>query len=299
MHTIEIPDKKIKISMASCIEELSHEEFEYLIFLLIQQHSNAITADQFKMLFVSRLLRIRKSSSYYLMSEDKREHLHDNLDRIITLVDSFFVPDKVDGKDIMALNLYFVKNMLPRIGKLIGPDDALTNVNFREYRDAVNYFHQYQVTKDEEFRNRFIAVLYRLRRRFLYILKMLPDFDGQLRIHYSAKSNPIRLEKRARYIAKIPLHIKLGIELWFDSCNRFLREGSPEIDGLAIDLSILYSGVEESSDPGIGLVGLLYSLSESKVFGELNATDNTNLYDIMARLYQLKLDYDKQSKPKK
>jgi hypothetical protein len=94
----------------------------------------------------------------------------------------------------------------------------------------------------------------------------------------------------------LPLHIKTGIFLWFSSCVNYLREGKPLIDGNEIDLSILYKGGDENSSPGIGLTGLLFSLAENKVFGDLFETSNTGLYDIMARLYQLKQDYDSQMK---
>ena len=80
--------------------------------------------------------------------------------------------------------------------------------------------------------------------------------------------------------------------MWFNACIRFLREGKPVIDGNEIDLGLLYQGSEAGTVAGIGMQGILFSLSESNVFGDIDKTSNSNLYDVMARLYQLKADYE-------
>ena len=81
--------------------------------------------------------------------------------------------------------------------------------------------------------------------------------------------------------------IRYGIFIFWAGCEDYLVTGRPVIDGNEIDLSILYEKSGNGSSEGsLGLVGLLYSLAESKVFGSIQETDNQNLYDVMAKLYQ-------------
>ena len=65
-------------------------------------------------------------------------------------------------------------------------------------------------------------------------------------------------------------------------------EVRPEVDGIELDLSKLYTkGSSDTSKTDVGMVGLLYSLAETAVFGSIEQTDNSNLWDIMIRLYQV------------
>ena len=82
--------------------------------------------------------------------------------------------------------------------------------------------------------------------------------------------------------------------LWFGNCVDFIATGRPTIDGIEMDFSILFSKKTDSDNTpaGIGLTGVIYSLAESSVFGNAEQTGNTNLYDVLVRLYQLKLELD-------
>ena len=44
---------------------------------------------------------------------------------------------------------------------------------------------------------------------------------------------------------------------------------------------------EDVSDGNVGLIGLLYSIAETGVFGTIEQTDNQNIWDIMVRVYQV------------
>ena len=81
--------------------------------------------------------------------------------------------------------------------------------------------------------------------------------------------------------------IRYGIFLYWSGCEEFLATGQPVIDGTKIDLSILFSKTpDQGNSNGIGLVGLLYTLSEGKVFGDIRQTDDQNLFDVLVKLYQ-------------
>jgi hypothetical protein len=117
---------------------------------------------------------------------------------------------------------------------------------------------------------------------------MLASFDGQQRIPFTAKSNPSKLDRRATRIGRLPMAVRYGIFLFFSGSEEYLVKGKPVVDGKEIDFSIIYAKSEDADDsPDIGLIGILYSLAETKVFGSIAETDDQNLYDIMIRLYQV------------
>jgi hypothetical protein len=190
---------------------------------------------------------------------------------------------------VKTFKLTFTKNFIPVIcGRFHGPKDALQDSTFAEYRIAHGYYAAYLESHSEDDLNHLVAVLYRPPKRFLWLKKMLPSFDGQCRIPIRSNSNPLLLEKRVRQIAQLPLAVRYGIFLYFSGCEQFLAKGSIELDGKTIDFSIIYEKPEEGVEsPDIGLLGILYNLAETKVFGSIEETDGQNIYDIMIRLYQV------------
>jgi hypothetical protein len=290
MHKLEIPQKNIVREFPSEISEMSQSEFILFIDLVLRYLSGTISIDEVKIQLIKKLLNIRYDFRYMLYSEEEREHAQAEIFRLSELCESFFEEITRDGKQVKTFKLSFTKNFIPRIcNRYYGPQDALQDLNFAEYRMAHSYYTAYIESKNEDDLNHLIAVLYRPRKRFFRLKRLLPSYDGQHRVPLTAKSNPLFLEQRAADIADLPMAIRYGIFLFFSGCEEFLAKGSVTVDGKEIDFSILYekSGDSGSDSPDIGLVGILYSLAETKVFGSIEETDGTGLYDIMIRLYQV------------
>jgi hypothetical protein len=223
------------------------------------------------------------------LSSDNREQANGEIYRISELCESFFEDIERDGQKTKTFKLSFTQQFIPKIcGKFYGPADALQDITFAEYRIAHSFYAAYLDSKTDSDLNHLIAVLYRPAKRFLWLKKLLPSYDGQVRIPFTSKSNPLFLESRAKAIAKLPMSIRYGIFLFFSGCEEFLAKGVVNVDGKQIDFSIIYEKSENSEDsPDIGLIGILYSLAETKVFGSIEETDGQNLFDIMIRLYQV------------
>lgn len=291
MHTLEIPDRKIFKEFASEIEEMTGEQYIYFVELILKYQNGDISAQMLKVLLVKKLLGIHLGLKFFFLSKETQEQINGEIFRLSEQMESFFYEEIRDGKQVKSIKLSFVKNLIPIIYKsLHGPADALADITFCEYRMAHSFYRDYLKTRNSDSMNHLIAVLYRPAKRVLWLRKFMPGFDGQNRKPFTAKSNPILLDRRAVKIARLPLSIRYGIFLWFCGCEEYLVKGRPVIDGQEIDLSILYKESENAGkEPNIGLVGLLYTLSESKVFGSIEETDQQNLYDVMARLYQVVL----------
>ena len=290
MHKIEIPQRRLVREFPSEIAEMDTGQFTYFIALVLKYIGGEIAIEQFKILLITKLLNIRMNFSYTIMALEDRELAHGEIFRISELCDSFFEHIERDGKLIKTFKLSFTKNFIPVVcGKYWGPQDALQDITFCEYRMAHSYFAAYLESKSENDLNHLIAVLYRPAKRLLWLKKLLPSFDGQKRVPFTSTSNPLFLDARVKEIAKLPIAIRYGIFLFFSGSEEFLAKGTVNVDGKAVDLSIIYekSGDDNSDSPDIGLIGVLYSLAETKVFGSIAETDGQNLYDIMIRLYQV------------
>ena len=281
MHTIELYKNKEQILFAECIEELTPKQASAFFDLVLQFKLGIITPEVFKIKLTIKLLALKYNWKYEAMTDDAKESVNSNLARISELVDSFFEVKEVDGRPCKVLRLSFIKNIFPKLGKYYGPSDALTDITFREYRDAYDHYRTYGKTNNEESLNKLIAVLWRKKRFTHWLLKLLPNYNGIV----ARKYNPAKINTRAKKIGRLPFSTRFGIKCFIDGCFDFLQSGSPEINGSEINFSKLYSSGDGASD-GLGLVGILYTVAETGIFGNAETVDNQNLYDIMAMMYQ-------------
>lgn len=293
MHSVDFGGKQT-VNYASCIEEMSQLEFEYFMLLYAQQQSDIITIEDFRKMLTFKLLDIRKTAKYYNMPQLLRDIIHDHVNRVVETIDSFYIHEAVDGKLVHRLDLSWIKQMLPVIDGLHGPADALTSCTFFEHKEAFSRYCSYLDTQDEDMLNEMIAILYRPRPFAYRLRRFLSKYDVPERTIFNSKTNSAKLAKRKAKVSKWPDHIKLGISQWYSNCLQFLRSGTPVIDGVEIDFSILFpKNTDENTGPaGIGLMGIIFSLAETHVFGDSEKTGNSNLYDVLARLYQLQLEYN-------
>ncbi len=293
MHKVDIAGYKT-VEYASCIEELSTAEFMFMMKLLVMQQAGEITIEYFRFMLTMKLLNIKKTVKYYNMPEDKRELVHDNINRLVETIDSFYEYEEENGKLVKKLNLKWIKQMVPRIGRLVGPQDALTNCTFYEYKEAYGRYMQYVDTQDAELIDELIAILYRPRILAYGLRSRLARTLVDERESFTPRSNPKKLAERIKMVKDQPMHVKTAVFTWFTNCVEYLRTGCPVIDGKEINLALLFTQAKEGDkeQAGIGLTGVIYSLAESGVFGNVTETGNTNLYDILVRLYQVKTDFD-------
>lgn len=298
MHTLEL-GKKRKYFFASCLEELKPKAYLQMLRLVLLEKNGLISKDEFMTRLTMVLLDVKMTIRYFFMNAEKKQFIHDNIKLLSRELDSFFTVEIQDGIEKKVLRLDTIKNLLPVYKGLVGPADALTDLTFFEYKEAYNCFSEYEATHDKDKLDQLIAILYRPTKKFLFIRKYFSGYNGISRIALTPKSNPVQFDRKVREISRWPEHVKVGIYIWFSSCREYMTSGSPVIDGNEIHLSVLYTGGGEGPT-GIGLSGVLFTLAESMVFGNLGETSNANLYDVLARLYQLKVDYDYQtSKTKK
>lgn len=285
MHTLEIPSAKIHREFPSELNELKPDQFLFLVKWFLLLLDKKIDLHDFKILLSAKLLKLKKNIKFYAASEQTKEEIYDNLSAIAQQMDSFLTFEN----ETVSLKTNCTVNLLPKIGKLLGPDDVLSDCTAFEYKNAHSAFTQYLNTQKGEYLDRLIAILYRPRKKFLIFKMMKANFNGQYREEFTAKTNPLLLEKRVKKVAKLPYHVKYAVFLVYLGFEEFIRTGEIEVDGNQICLAELYGNENNTTEDekGIGLIGLFYELAESRVFGNIEAVMNTNIYDIFCRIYQL------------
>jgi len=294
MNTLGFTGKKEVISIVSDITEMDQRQWNTYIRLVLAYENEELTEEKLRLELLSSLIDLKFTWKWVFFSKKRKEFCMSQLSQLTTLVNFIFEEKEKDGVKTRAFIIQSIKNFNPVIcGRYYGPKDGLQDCNFAEYRIAYGHLVNYFQTKNDDDLNRLVAVLYRRRKPLWFLLRFFPRWDGNVREEFTAEFNPLQFEGRVKRIARIPFHIRYAIMLYFAACEDYLKEGTIFIEGKEISLSIIYqkSGDDEKSKSAdkadIGLVGILYSLAESKVFGSLAETDKQNLWDILLRLYQL------------
>lgn len=292
MHTLYIPDRDETHLMPSEMAELSPRQYVEFCKVIWKLDQGKISMKNAEHAIVIALADIKITWKYALLSAAKKEQVHLGIVQLLPLVKTIFIEKEMEsGETALIPSLSFLDNKIPSFRGLIGPGEALGNCTFLEYKEAYAQWYQYHENNEDEHLHPLIAILYRPKRKFLRFKKLRKNYNGDSREAYTVTTNPAILERRIKQVAKWPPWVKYGIWLWFTACMEFLRSGKPVIDGIEIDLSVLYKG-NEGSGAGIGLTGVLYSLAETGVFGGIRETGDANLYDVLARLYQVKTQMD-------
>lgn len=289
MHSIEIPKLNIKMELPSEVSELTPGQFRSFVHYHLLLKIGKLSYEQFRIALLNAFVEFKEPLKK--LSRQEKDNVYSEIYRLSELMNSFFTVIKENGEDKTEINISFIRNLIPVIftpaGPLHGPADGLTDISFFEYIDAHNHYIDYINSASEESLNSLVAVLYRPQIPDYENASLQEDFDGSRRVKY----NPNVVELRSRDIGKLPFVERYGIFLYFHGCEQFLRNGEIPLGGNTIRFSTLYESSPGQSGDDTGLVGVLYTLAESHVFGNVKETANANLYDVMVRLYQLMKTY--------
>ena len=298
MNVIEIPERKIVKEYPECFEELIEKQFDFVMQQVVKLMDGKIDIDMFKVLVLYHFLDLEytaliKKMEKFRKNEDLQTRNY-NVWRMCQTLNWFFVDKEIEDKIHQVFAFDSVRNFIPKLHArgewYYGPADALMNISMGEFRAAVDYFGKYAETKEVQYLNLLVAVLYRPERDNYPGVMQDENFDGQRRV----KFNRNHTERYANELKHSPFYQRYAIYLWFGNCNNFLREGEIELEGNKINLADLYkkqSNNQDSKDE-LGYTGLLFRLADEGTFGDIDKTDATGIYDIMLKLYQWKQDSD-------
>jgi hypothetical protein len=288
MHTFTIHQTGQTFSFPSNQEELTAKQRIAFIRLILMYNAGIINMQALKHLLLKDLLNVKSSLTFkYFTPKNNQLAAGTNFFRLTELLDSFFIKEN----EKYSINLEIPKQFIPHLKhkgkKFFGPDSGFADLTFFEFRTASYYFTQYVEKNSEPDLDRLIALLYRPGKSFWFFRKRMRKCNAIRRISVNADSNPFTLEKRAKFLSSLPFQIKYTILMYCAGSFAYMRNGCPEIDGKEINLERLYKNEPDSES--IGMSGLLFSMAESGIFGNIAETDKQNIYTILARMYQLML----------
>lgn len=284
MNTIEIPGKGF-FEYPSCWEDHTIEQHDFALQNLVKLNDEKIDYYYFKSAILYKFLGLKhtpvsqKKEKY--MGLEERDDKYENIYLLLETLNYFFREEK--GK--LVLNYNCTKQFIPRLkyrrNIFYGPDDAFINLTFREILDSMNHYNAYNKDKNYNDLDKLIAVLYRPEKENYKKIKERSDFDGERRVNY----NPATVNSRAEIIREIPFYKKFGVFLYYKACLEHITSNTIEVDNKIINLSRLFNKGGENAG-GIGMLGTLYGVAESGIFGDIDKTSERNIYDILLLLFK-------------
>jgi len=223
----------------------------------------------------------------YLRGRDNRLRLVKHVDYMILVNSAAEILSWIFEveNDEVSLTFDTTKNILPRIGKLIGPKSAGSDLRFGEYRKACWMYNRYTIEHDMASLDGLVGILYRPSNslRPSTSLRYLSTFNGD----YREPFNEHLIGKYAKRVKKVPEHLKWGIYLWFGYFCQYLMTGEFYIDGTEVSFAPLFQSggdADGKHDESLGMTSVLFSLAESRTFGNVDETDNALLFKVMLKL---------------
>jgi hypothetical protein len=271
MNTIEVPERGHKFNIPSHLGECTPEEYVDICELLFRYQSGEIDYLQFRYAAVYRFLNMVPKNKK--LSEVQEQDMNSNIYMISELIDDFFVKDE-DGQLIIRQEYYH--NPIPTIplpiGSYYGPQDYLRDVTFGQYVDALNIFATYAVHTEPELLYNLAAIFYRKKG-----------------IKYKSSD----IENRTKKLQHTGFGYIYGVYLFLASFQHYITSATVTWEGKKLDLSILFKShntdsSSASSMPGLGMKATAFSLAESGVLGTLKNVNNTNLWEVLLLMYDVR-----------
>lgn len=283
MHTIEIPDKNKIIQIPADWDDCTPEQARYLLHLAFEVMSGQLSIGAFRIKVFTYLTGLTLGFSYHVR---QRLKLNSEVNGMIYQLSEQLCGWVFDKKDDETYELRFetVINFFPVLAKsYYGPEDLLSDLTLGEFKTALSVVDQYFESKDEEalameYLNLFLSILYR------------PKISGAKVLFREHIPDP-------SVFAKVPLWQKQCIVIWFTYCVKCLQSEELTINGIDVDLSVLFPKSEAarggSRKVNLGWTGILLDIAESGVFGDAAHASQTPLYDVL--IFLLKKHQDQKA----
>ncbi len=287
MNLIEIPDAGIRVYMPSELAECDARQYIEMCGLIFNYYTGQLEFDDFLTHSVYKLLDIKMTEKKF--SETDEVDLYSNITMLSDLILEFF--EESEEKQMIIKQNYInnpVPSFKPLLTEFYGPSDAFNNMKYGEYTDALRTFHEFHATQEISHLYTLAAMLYRPMKKNYPGLRGTPDDDGDIREKYNSNLVEARADK---FREIMPIGFIYGVFMFFASFQKFIVSARVPWGGRELDLSILFEGGEESTSehPGLGMDSLTFSMAESGAFGDVDKLRFTPLWEILIRMYDLRI----------
>lgn len=286
MNRLIIPQRNLQVDYPSSWDEIRGSDAPRIGEIMHMTYKGKINYDMARKLCVDQFLSRKNDPSKPLFNADSLDYWA-NESRLADSVDFLFShntqkdpkdPDKVT--QTVSIDPMFCTNLIPRVKTFwhtyYGPMDLLQDLTIFEFKEASWRVGKYAQTQNDTYLDEIFVILYRLDRH---------------------KNKERNLEKELKHGVKMAKKIDIGtkfmVYLFFLGCMNYIKTQPIEIDGSEVDFSCLFPKAPkgESSDksPGdnTGMTGILFTMAESGVFGNMEQTSRVSMWDVFLRLYQI------------
>lgn len=273
MHVIEI-EKKGMYYLPEDLTQCDKRQYIEMSALILELQAGTLSYEAFRVHALYKLLNM-KPVNKSINDEDKYSKVY----QLSELIDSFFETNEDKER---VIKQYYIHNPIPdflnSVTPYTGPSDEFNNVTFGEYVDCLQYFIDFNQTKEPHYLYKMLAVMYRPKRYSV--------------LNWSREAyDESKVEKRANRFKHLHIGIVYGFYLYFASFQKYLTTASVFIQGNEIDFSVLFeepkNKQKESKLPGLGMKAVMYSMAESGVFGDLQKVRKTPIWEIFIRMYDI------------
>lgn len=297
MHSIAIIGTNKILQMPETPLEFTKAQFLAFAENLALLNTKQINLEQFQVRLVYSFLNLKRTID---VSKPQNLPAIENVAALAKLTNAYFDEKNQNGKTVKVLKMDFYRQLLPSFTcggvRFYGPNDAFFNTVYGEFLQALNHFNDYSVSGEEHYLNMLIATLYRPKRSLHAIKNRFGTYRTDCRVAF----HPEKTQKYANKIAKLPMFIKQAVYLYAGSCIHFLKtaNGLDIGGGTVIDLAALFVPSSGNNAKSLGMIGTLYSIAETKVFGPTDAVAKQNTIDVLAFMVDQKNKIDNQKTQK-
>lgn len=299
MNQVALPEKSIEIEVPSSWDEMTSDQAKYCLRQAVLSSLGMFSPEEAQVRCLYYLLDIERDATSVMKERMlTAEELEEKNARIYLLCQQL-VPFlfKANDKGQLEISYHTVLNHFPvlKAGKVVlhGPSHLLADLTFGELRSAVEEMQAYFDTKEEDHLSQMIACLYRPERADWEAWQRNEKYDGRRREPF----NRARVEFNARFADRLGQVERKAVLLWFSYCLQYVQTQDLQISGREINLSPLFPGSgQRSEEPlrpdqrGAGWTGVLFQISEQRVFGDVESADRTGFFDILVYLYEKHLE---------
>lgn len=270
MRTVTFPQINKTFNIPECLAECNAKEFQSISYLIFQYLSGAIGYEEFRIHAITQLMNIQVSSNYASDLE-----VMANVYLLSELVSKFFI----DVDDKKQLDLNFIDIKIPKFKTILrsyhGPEDSFADITYGEYCEAQRFFNSFNASGDVQYLFLLTAVFYRKRSLFS---------------NRKSKYNSSEVEKRSNHFHKyVPQSIIYATYIQFLAFQNYLPTAEIDWNGNVLEFSVLFEGDKtEESLPGIGADSMVYTLAENGMLGDAQGVRNTNFWEVMVLMYELR-----------
>jgi hypothetical protein len=304
MTTIEIAENNHTAQYPSTWSELSNPQFEFIIKNWQNVVNGIFDQNEFLLRVLYFFLGIKRTRLHSWkdknLSQQQLEDKYANIWQLTETLNWLFRTETTPDGSFVLLDYTEIENRFPVLHShgidFHGPATAMLDITFGEYRHAWDKFEAYGISKSPADLDAFVATLYRPLHNNIEQLKLSPDFDGNHRQPF----NPNLTQHYAALLADVPSWKKSAIWLWFFNADKYIKSGDVQIGNKIICFETLFTTKKYTDDDenesldenDLGLIGLLFMIAESKLFGSPAHVDRTNYIDILTALLYWKKQSD-------